>query len=105
MTVTPAAEARIKTLCEEHNSLAARPFVSGSGCSGMTHGITFAEEQHPLDRVLTPNLFIDPIAFSYMIDATMDYDTSGMSPRFSFENMFAGMKQASGACGGCGNAS
>jgi iron-sulfur cluster assembly accessory protein len=103
LIITQAAEDRIKTLCEEHNSMAARPFVSGSGCSGMTHGITFAEEKYPLDRQLTPHLLIDPIAFSYMSEATMDYDTSGMSPRFSFENIFSGMKSG-GACGGCGNA-
>ena len=103
MIITQAAENRIKTLCEEHNSMAARPFVSGSGCSGMTHGITFAEEKHPLDRQLTPHLLIDPIAFSYMSEATMDYDTSGISPRFSFENIFQGLKSG-GKCGGCGGA-
>ena len=103
MIVTEAAEKRIKELCEEHNSLAARPFVSGSGCAGMQHGITFAEVKHPLDRELTTHLFIDPIAFSYMSEATMDYDTHGMSPRFSFENIFAGMKSG-GVCGGCSGA-
>ena len=101
MTITPAAQEKIKALCEEHNSLAARPFVRGMGCSGMVHGLGFAEEKYPKDRQLTPYLIIDPVAYSIMHEATIDYDSTSMNPTFVFENVFKGVG-GTGMCGGCG---
>jgi len=32
-------------MCIESNMVAVRPFVQGTGCSGMTHSLTFADER------------------------------------------------------------
>jgi iron-sulfur cluster assembly accessory protein len=103
ITVTESATNKIKSLCVENNMEAIRPFVHGSGCSGMSHSLTFADKKSELDTEIAPYLIIDPIAYQFMDEATIDYDTSGMAPSFVFIDVFKA-QGGNGMCGGCGGA-
>ena len=103
ITVTESATNKIESLCVENNMEAIRPFVHGTGCSGMSHSLTFADEKSELDTQISPYLIIDPVAYQFMDEATIDYDTSGMSPSFVFIDVFKG-QGGTGMCGGCGGA-
>jgi len=103
ITVTESARNKIKSMCIESNMVAVRPFVQGTGCSGMTHGLTFADQKLDRDTEITPYIIVDPIAYQFMDGATIDYDTSGINPTFVFMDVFKG-QGGSGMCGGCGGA-
>ena len=103
ITVTESATNKIKSLCVENNMEAIRPFVHGTGCSGMSHSLTFADEKSELDTQIAPYLIIDPVAYQFMNEATIDYDTSGINPSFVFIDVFKD-QGGSGMCGGCGGA-
>ena len=103
ITVTEAAQKKIAEMCLENNMPAVRPFVHGGGCSGMSHSMTFADEKDWRDTEVAPYVYVDPICMQYMDGATIDYDTSGMSPTFVFQDVFKA-QGGSGVCGGCGAA-
>ena len=88
ITVTEAAQEKIASMCIENGMEAVRPFVMGGGCAGMQHSLTFADKKEKRDTEITPYLYIDPIAYQFMDGATIDYDTSGMSPTFVFHDVF-----------------
>ena len=88
MIITESAINKIKSLCLENNMEAIRPFVHGTGCSGMSHSLTFADEKSELDTQIAPYLIIDPVAYQFMNEATIDYDTSGINPSFVFIDVF-----------------
>jgi len=103
LTVTESAKAKIASMCIESNMVAVRPFVQGTGCSGMTHSLTFADQRLERDTEVTPYLLIDPVAYQFMDGATIDYDISGVNPTFVFKDVFKG-QGGTGMCGGCGGA-
>jgi iron-sulfur cluster assembly accessory protein len=103
VTVTQSAQDKIKDMCIENDMLAVRPFVHGTGCAGMAHSMTFAEQKEERDTEIAPYVYIDPIALQFMDGATIDYDTSGMSPTFVFKDVFKA-QGGTGTCGGCGAA-
>ena len=103
LTVTEVALKKIASMCLENNMEAVRPYVYGGGCSGMQHSLTFAESKEERDIEVAPSVYVDPIAYQFMIGATIDYDTSGMSPSFVFMDVFK-EQGGSGTCGGCGGA-
>ena len=101
ITVTESARNKIESMCIENGMVAVRPFVQGSGCSGMTHGLTFADEKLELDTEIAPYIITDPFAYQFMSGATIDYDVSGMNPAFLFSGVFK-EQGGTGVCGGCG---
>ena len=101
ITVTEAARNKVDAICIEANIGAVRVFVSGGGCSGMKHAMTFADEKDSRDTEFAPNMYIDPVAFQFMDGATIDYDVSAISPTFVFTDVFKA-QGGSGMCGGCG---
>ena len=103
LTVTEAARTKIEAMCIENGMIAVRPYVMGGGCAGMQHQMTFAEKKEKRDTEVAPYVYIDPIAFQYLDGATIDYDTSGMSPTFVFHDVFK-QHGGTGMCGGCGAA-
>ena len=103
LTVTEVALKKIASMCLENNMEAVRPYVYGGGCSGMQHSLTFAESKEERDIEVAPSVYVDPIAYQFMLGATIDYDTSGMSPSFVFMDVFK-EQGGSGTCGGCGGA-
>ena len=62
ITVTESARDKIESMCIESNMVAVRPFVQGTGCSGMTHSLTFVDQKLARDTEITPYLVIDPVA-------------------------------------------
>ena len=103
ITVTESAKEKIASMCLENNMEAIRPFVYGGGCGGMQHSLTFAESKEERDIEVAPYVYVDPIAYQFMVGSTIDYDTSGMSPSFVFMDVFK-EQGGSGTCGGCGGA-
>ena len=103
ITVTPEAEKKIAEMCVENAMIGVRAFVHGTGCAGMAHSMTFVDQVEDRDTEVAPYVYIDPIAFQFMDGATIDYDTSGMSPTFVFQDVFK-EQGGTGTCGGCGSA-
>ena len=103
ITVTEAAQEKIAEMCVENAMIGVRAFVHGTGCAGMAHSMTFVEEKEERDTEVAPYVYIDPIAMQFMDGATIDYDTSGMSPSFVFQDVFK-EQGGTGMCGGCGAA-
>ena len=103
VTVTEAALEKIASMCLENNMEAVRPFVYGGGCSGMQHSLTFADSKEKRDIEIAPYVYVDPVAYAFMEGATIDYDTSGMSPTFVFNDVFK-EQGGTGMWGGCGGA-
>ena len=103
VTVTEAAREKIAQMCLENNMEAVRPFVMGGGCSGMQHSMTFADKKEERDTEIAPHVYIDPVAYQFMVGATIDYDTSGINPTFVFHDVFK-EQGGTGMCGGCGAA-
>tara|TARA_B100000676_G_C17911697_1_gene750347 strand:- start:147 stop:515 length:369 start_codon:yes stop_codon:yes gene_type:complete len=109
ISVTASAKTKIAELLasadESHSAV--RVFVSGGGCGGMSYGMTFAESVSDKDRFLNDEtgfaLTIDPVAFSYLQGAEIDFEDSDVNATFVFNNVFKAVG-GSGACRGCGGA-
>ena len=107
LTVTPAAQTKIRKLIHEADDdiNSVRVFVSGGGCGGMDYGMTFADKTEAYDSIVEGDegfrMVIDPIALAYMKDAEIDYSEDGPQGSFVFNNVFKAVG-GSGACGGCG---
>lgn len=89
---------------DEPDIIGVRIFVSGGGCNGMKYGMTFVEESHQYDCILTANglnVYVDAITLSFLAGVEIDYVTEGMNKNFVFKNAFS---QTGGAatCGSCG---
>jgi Fe-S cluster assembly iron-binding protein IscA len=73
----------------------------------MNYGMTFAEQVEGHDRLLENQqgfrLVVDPVAYSFMEGAEIDFVDDGVSSTFVFNNVFQAVG-GSGACGGCGGA-
>ena len=108
-SVTTSAKAKIAELLSnaDESHSAVRVFVSGGGCGGMSYGMTFAESVSDKDRFLNDEtgfaLTLDPVAFSYLQGAEIDFQDSDVNATFVFNNVFQAVG-GSGACSGCGGA-
>ena len=103
IAVTDAAQKKLIELATENNMPGVRAFIYGGGCAGMQHSLTFVDEVGEKDTEVSPMFYVDPVAMAYMDGATIDYDESGMSPTFVFQDVFKA-QGGSGLCGGCGAA-
>ena len=109
ISVTASAKAKIAELLSnaDESHSAVRVFVSGGGCGGMSYGMTFAESVSDKDRFLNDEtgfaLTLDPVAFSYLQGAEIDFQDSDVNATFVFNNVFQAVG-GSGACSGCGGA-
>ena len=103
ITVTESAAARILQLMEEREleGYSLRLFISGGGCSGYQYGM--AMEATPRDddiRIVAQDdvqVVIDPLSYSHVSGATIDYVDDLMGGGFNIEN-----PNAVSTCG-CGN--
>ena len=103
ITVTKEAQEKIVEMCVENDMVGVRAFIQGGVCAGLQHGLTFVDIIEDKDTQVSPNFYVDPVAFAYMDGATIHYDESGMSPTFVFQDVFKA-QGGSGLCGGCGAA-
>ena len=80
ISITSNALNKISELLAEENNpkLKIRTFVQGGGCSGMSYGFTFDEEQTEEDFNIE-GVLVDSISMQYLSGATIDYkdDLSG----------------------------
>jgi iron-sulfur cluster assembly protein len=102
MTLTPAAEAKLKELLHARNipNHGLRVFVAGGGCSGLQYGMAFEAQPRDFDTVVDQNgvrLLIDPTSLMYLSGASIDFVDSLMGGGFKIEN-----PNAVSSCG-CGH--
>ncbi|MCC6271831.1 MAG: iron-sulfur cluster assembly accessory protein [Deltaproteobacteria bacterium] len=73
--------------------------IAGGGCSGLSYKMDFEEKPGEGDRVFEMNglkIFVDPKAYLYLNNITIDYHSDMMSSGFTFNN-----PNAKSTCG-CG---
>lgn len=92
---------KLQELLKEENNpdLKLRVFVQGGGCSGMSYGFTFDEEQNEDDFPIEKNgltVLIDSMSMQYLNGATIDFKDDIMGASFSINNPNA---QSSCGCG------
>ncbi len=102
LNFTDSAAAKVKQLIEEEGNAALklRVFVTGGGCSGFQYGFTFDEAQAEDDTVLEKGgvtLLIDPMSFTYLAGAEIDYQEGLEGAQFVIKN-----PNATSTCG-CGS--
>lgn len=102
LNFTDSAAAKVKELIEEEGvpGLKLRVFVSGGGCSGFQYEFTFDEETNEDDTVIEKNgvtLLIDPMSFTYLMGAEIDYMEGIEGSQFVIKN-----PNAQSTCG-CGS--
>ena len=81
-----------------------RIFVSGSGCSGIQYGMTFADTISDSDRVLKNDqvdIYVDEQCLATMEGIKVDFTDGPNGPSFVFNNT---KPQDPSACGTCGSA-
>ncbi len=109
LEVTQSAQDKLNEIISqsEDDVSAIRIYIGGGGCSGMTYGMTFTDQQTDYDTVLSFDgfkVFVDVVALNYLRGAQIDYIQEAGRERFVFNNVFAATG-GSGTCGGCGAAS
>ena len=63
--------------------------ISGGGCSGLSYKMDFEEKPGEGDRVFELSglkVFVDPKAYLYLNNITIDYHSDMMSSGFTFNN-------------------
>ena len=102
LTLTDNAVSKIRDLLAEENnpSLKLRTFVEGGGCSGMSYGFTFDEEQNEDYFVIDREgviVLVDAASMQYLNGARIDYKEDIMGSNFAIDN-----PNAETSCG-CGS--
>ena len=108
MTITDTALAKMTELLGqvEDDVAGIRVFVHGGGCSGLSYGMTYAEEKLDSDSIMGNDqcqVLVDPVALGYLQGCEIDYREGPTGASFIFNNVFQSVG-GSGACGGCGGA-
>lgn len=100
ITLTPAAESRVKELMIKNPSmLGLRIGVKQRGCNGLTYTLEYANEKKKFDEMVEQNgvkLFVDAKAQLTLLGTEMDFVTDELSSEFVFHN-----PNIKGTCG-CG---
>lgn len=102
LTITDATYSKVKELFQEENNpnLKLRVFVQGGGCSGMSYGFSFDEDQNEDDFTIEENsivILVDAVSMQYLNSAVIDYKEDLMGAGFSISN-----PNAETSCG-CGS--
>lgn len=102
LVFTDNAATKVKQLIDEEGNagLKLRVFVSGGGCSGFQYGFTFDEVINEDDTVMEKGgvkLLIDPMSFTYLVGAEIDYQEGLEGAQFVIKN-----PNATTTCG-CGS--
>ena len=102
LTVTEAAETKIKDILLEENNpgIRLRMYVQGGGCSGMSYGFTLDEIQNEDDFEIpmeSSSVLVDAMSMQYVSGATIDYKDDLSGSQFVIKN-----PKAETTCG-CGS--
>lgn len=100
-TVTDAAQKQVRHLLDSRGqpSVGIRVGVRQRGCSGNSYTLSFADQENPMDEIVTAGdlkIFIDPKAILFVIGTVMDFRETDLESGFVFEN-----PNEKGRCG-CG---
>jgi iron-sulfur cluster insertion protein len=104
VTITPTASEHLATLfkdIDDDDIEAIRVYVAGSGCSGMTYGMTFTDRKTEYDKVLKGDgylCYVDVVALNFLRGVEIDYATRDTGATFVFNIVF----QQTGGSGTCG---
>lgn len=81
---------------EENPNLSLRVYITGGGCSGFQYGFAFEESIAEDDTVIekeaegaekaTVRLLVDPMSFTYLVGAEIDYKDDLEGARFIIRN-------------------
>ena len=98
---TQAAANKVKAIGQEkgQEELKLRLYITGGGCSGFQYGFTFAEQVEEEDTVVETDqvqLLVDPLSFSYLQGAEVDYVEGLQGAKFVVHNPNA---KATCSCG------
>ncbi len=102
ITITPAAEAKVRELLEAENKpgFGLRVAVTAGGCSGYSYGLYFDESTDPNDITIEAdgfNIYVDPNSAKMLNGAVVDFVDTLQGSGFKIEN-----PNATGTCG-CGS--
>ena len=91
LTLSNSCVVKIKDLIAEESNpnLKLRVFVQGGGCSGMSYGFTFDEEQNDDDFDIEKegvSLLVDSMSMQYLNDAEIDYKEDLQGSQFVIKN-------------------
>jgi len=91
LTVTKAAETKIKDILLEENNpaLKLRMYVQGGGCSGMSYGFTLDEIMNEDDFEIpmeSTSVLVDAMSMTYVSGATIDYKDDLSGSQFVIKN-------------------
>ena len=89
VTLTEAAAARVRRLCEAQGHKGLRVGVKNGGCAGQEYTFAFADEIGPLDEVVVDKgatVVIDPKAVLFLIGTEVDFETTRLASKFVFRN-------------------
>ena len=89
VTLTEAAAARVRELCEAHGHKGLRVGVKNGGCAGQEYTFAFADEIAPFDEVVVDKgatVVIDPKAILFLIGTEIDFETTKLASKFVFRN-------------------
>ena len=78
LEVTQSAQDKLREIVtqSEDEVSAIRIYIGGGGCSGMTYGMTFTDQQTDFDTVIGFDgfkVFVDVVALNYLRGAQIDY--------------------------------
>ena len=89
VTLTEAAAARVRELCEAQGHKGLRVGVKNGGCAGQEYTFAFADEIGPFDEVVVDKgatVVIDPKAVLFLIGTEIDFETTRLASKFVFRN-------------------
>lgn len=91
MNLDSSAVEKLRDLLAEENNpnLKLRVFIQGGGCSGMSYGFTFDEEQNDDDFDFVYNdvkVLVDSMSMEYLRGANIRYEESVMGSSFVIDN-------------------
>jgi iron-sulfur cluster insertion protein len=99
---TPPAIRRVETLAQKdgRDNLSLRVYITGGGCAGFQYGFVFedspgddeltfavdAEAQNDTEKAAQASIVIDPLSFTYLKGATLDYEVGLRGAHFVIRN-------------------
>jgi iron-sulfur cluster insertion protein len=91
MNLDLSAVEKLRDLIAEENNpdLKLRVFIQGGGCSGMSYGFTFDEDQNEDDFDFSYDevrVLVDSMSMEYLRGANIRYEESAMGSSFVIDN-------------------
>ena len=86
MDITDKALAMLKQRVASSSSWGARLSVTGGGCGGYTYELSYAEMPDLTDVVYKNILAVDNYSWSYLKDATLEWQVEGLQEEFVVQN-------------------